>query len=263
MYVQSHVKTFRPLFLVMSKGTKRGLGLINFTCLLGADQGASFFLRVIERELSAKDITASSDTKIVRRSSIKFVDDGKAVSPLMARCRQQTVNKTLSLPLFVHAPLQAEISSEHNATNRDKKMSSAEVGLAAALAIREANDARAEDSHFFYNKASVNFMRGSFCDAVVADDLAAGILMGLQLSGMGKLRANTVVAGFPTDWENRDKENLYAYETMLYTAMEADRGIVVLRDDDGVFKNMKVAGLQVNSSVLSAKTIQVSRQICK
>ena len=136
-------------------------------------------------------------------------------------------------------------------------MSSATVGLAAALAIREADEARAEDSHFFYDKSSVNFIRGSFCEAVVADDLAAGILMGLQLSGMGKLRANTVVAGFPSDWENRDEDELYAYEAMLYTGMEADRGIVVLRDDQGVFKDMQMAGLRVNSSVLSAKTIQV------
>ena len=86
MYVQSHVKTFRPLFLVMSKGTKRGLGLINFTYLLGADQGASFFLRVIERELSSEGITANADTRIARRSSIRITDEKKAVSLLMARC---------------------------------------------------------------------------------------------------------------------------------------------------------------------------------
>ena len=79
MYVQTHVKTFRPLFLVMSKGAKHGIGLINFTSLLGADQGASLFLRVIERKVDAKSISKALDKKIVRRSSVRFADEAKMV----------------------------------------------------------------------------------------------------------------------------------------------------------------------------------------
>ena len=71
-YVQKHVKTFRPFFLVMSKGSKDSLGLVHFAYLLGADQGASLFLRVIERKLVSENASRLSNSGIIKRSSTCF-----------------------------------------------------------------------------------------------------------------------------------------------------------------------------------------------
>ena len=100
-------------------------------------------------------------------------------------------------------------------------------------------------------------MRGAFCDAVVAPNLAQGLVRAMQLSGMGRLRPNTVMLGYMNDWEEKTMASIHTYERMIFTAVESGRGVVILRDNRGMFGNMRgMVKRELISKFFSTKTLE-------
>ena len=72
----------------------------------------------------------------------------------------------------------------------------------------------------------------AFQEVVVADSLRQGVRGLLQLTGLGKLRANTMVMGFKNEWREESVTQPHLvddYVNVLTDAMDLDFGVVVVR----------------------------------
>eukprot|EP00924_Labyrinthula_sp_SR-Ha-C_P003468 maker-scaffold_15-snap-gene-10.78-mRNA-1 protein AED:0.06 eAED:0.06 QI:0/0/0/1/0/0/2/0/991 len=79
-------------------------------------------------------------------------------------------------------------------------------------------------------------------ESVVADSIYSGFHKLMQLSGVGRLRPNTVVLGFKTLNKSTTMEEIAEFEKIIRTALSAQVGLLVVRDDNRVFDiNMKNA----------------------
>ena len=90
-------------------------------------------------------------------------------------------------------------------------------------------------SQYFYDRRFLTLMRGAFCDATVSETLHSGLSQALQLTGMGMVRPNIVVAAFADNWRDLPMEALQDYENTISLISEVKRGAIVLRDNGNVF----------------------------
>lgn len=68
-----------------------------------------------------------------------------------------------------------------------------------------------------------------------AETVYEGFQRLLQTSGLGKMRPNTVVIGFKKRWRNCGLGEIADYERLIRTALASNVGVMIVRDDYGVF----------------------------
>ncbi|CAB1332423.1 unnamed protein product, partial [Coregonus sp. 'balchen'] len=74
----------------------------------------------------------------------------------------------------------------------------------------------------------------AFYTPVFADDMRQGTQYLLQAAGLGRLRPNTLVIGYKSDWRDGDMMNVETYIHMIHDAFDFQYGAVVLRLKEGL-----------------------------
>uniref|UniRef100_A0A4W5P6C1 Solute carrier family 12 member 2 n=1 Tax=Hucho hucho TaxID=62062 RepID=A0A4W5P6C1_9TELE len=74
----------------------------------------------------------------------------------------------------------------------------------------------------------------AFYTPVFADDMRQGTQYLLQAAGLGRLRPNTLVIGYKSDWRDGDMMNVETYIHMIHDAFDFQYGSVVLRLKEGL-----------------------------
>uniref|UniRef100_A0A3B5LCQ3 Solute carrier family 12 member 10, tandem duplicate 1 n=1 Tax=Xiphophorus couchianus TaxID=32473 RepID=A0A3B5LCQ3_9TELE len=74
----------------------------------------------------------------------------------------------------------------------------------------------------------------SFYTSLMADNLRAGAKQLLQASGLGKLKPNTLVLGFKTNWRDSAPESIEDYITIIHDTFDSNYGLCILRMMDGL-----------------------------
>jgi solute carrier family 12 sodium/potassium/chloride transporter 2 len=76
----------------------------------------------------------------------------------------------------------------------------------------------------------------SFTDCVVAPSFLLGCQSLLQISGMGKLRPNTVVLGYLSNWQERQEQDVEEYIDVIRASFGAGYAVTVMRGVDEIGK---------------------------
>uniref|UniRef100_A0A3B3WXQ0 Solute carrier family 12 member 10, tandem duplicate 1 n=1 Tax=Poecilia mexicana TaxID=48701 RepID=A0A3B3WXQ0_9TELE len=74
----------------------------------------------------------------------------------------------------------------------------------------------------------------SFYSPLSADNLRAGTKQLLQASGLGKLKPNTLVLGFKSNWRDSAPESIEDYISTIYDTFDSNYGLCILRMMDGL-----------------------------
>uniref|UniRef100_A0A7N6BJN5 Solute carrier family 12 member 10, tandem duplicate 1 n=1 Tax=Anabas testudineus TaxID=64144 RepID=A0A7N6BJN5_ANATE len=83
---------------------------------------------------------------------------------------------------------------------------------------------------FWMNKRKVR----SFYTPIMANSLRGGTQNLLQASGLGKLKPNTLILGFKSNWKDSSPDNLEDYVNTIYDAFDSKFCLCILRMMDGL-----------------------------
>ncbi|XP_065268737.1 solute carrier family 12 member 1 isoform X1 [Emys orbicularis] len=75
--------------------------------------------------------------------------------------------------------------------------------------------------------------RKAFYAAVAADSFRDGVKSLLQASGLGRMRPNTLVLGFKTDWRDASAVQIENYVGVIHDAFDFELGVVIVRISQG------------------------------
>ncbi|XP_028559449.2 solute carrier family 12 member 3-like [Podarcis muralis] len=85
----------------------------------------------------------------------------------------------------------------------------------------------------------------SFYNFITTGDLRAGARSLMQVSGLGRLKPNTMVLGFKQDWQTDSPQNLENYVGIIHDTFDFSAGVCLVRMRDGLDVSRKVKA-QVN-----------------
>uniref|UniRef100_A0A674IJW4 Solute carrier family 12 member 3 n=1 Tax=Terrapene triunguis TaxID=2587831 RepID=A0A674IJW4_9SAUR len=74
----------------------------------------------------------------------------------------------------------------------------------------------------------------SFYTLITAPDLRSGARSLMQVSGLGRLKPNTIVLGYKQNWQTDSPHNLENYVATIHDAFDGRAGVCVLRMKDGL-----------------------------
>uniref|UniRef100_A0A8C8RZC0 Solute carrier family 12 member 3 n=1 Tax=Pelusios castaneus TaxID=367368 RepID=A0A8C8RZC0_9SAUR len=74
----------------------------------------------------------------------------------------------------------------------------------------------------------------AFYTLITAPDLRSGARGLMQVSGLGRLKPNTVVLGYKQNWQTDSPHNLENYVGIIHDAFDGRAGVCVLRTKDGL-----------------------------
>uniref|UniRef100_H3CVW7 Solute carrier family 12 member 1 n=1 Tax=Tetraodon nigroviridis TaxID=99883 RepID=H3CVW7_TETNG len=97
--------------------------------------------------------------------------------------------------------------------------------------------------------------RKAFYTPVVCKDFRAGAESLLQVSGLGRMKPNTLLMGFKSNWRNSGTEMVQCYVGILHDAFDFEYGILILRMNHGL--NMSHIVEAEEEMLKSAKEQQV------
>eukprot|EP01138_Halocafeteria_seosinensis_P006254 gb/GECG01006395.1/.p1 GENE.gb/GECG01006395.1/~~gb/GECG01006395.1/.p1 ORF type:complete len:1147 (+),score=102.26 gb/GECG01006395.1/:1-3441(+) len=242
---RGHVKTFRPSYLVMTKDPRSVTGkcLITFVSKLYKGRGVSLIAQVLEAPIqdlrkpegmSSLESTSCSLALRQRLRNQRFLDRAAQNSTDSVRSEKEDVNNTSTFTSPNSVPIEFE---------------------------GEENEDDENPTFHTQNKRSPNFRGSNGLDALrltekqrsllIAETVTApqpveGLANFLQLGGIGPLRPNTVVLGFPEAWmfgksqtsgtaEAQDGKaevvkRVSEYESMQWNSFTAGLAIMTLRD---------------------------------
>ncbi|CAL9701392.1 unnamed protein product [Knipowitschia caucasica] len=96
-------------------------------------------------------------------------------------------------------------------------------------ALEEMN-ANMEKNQLYLRKAK----RKAFYTGVVCEDFREGAVALLQATGLGRMKPNTLMMGFKTNWRTAGAEAVQNYVGLLHDAFDFEYGMVLLRMDEGL-----------------------------
>ncbi|TNM90868.1 hypothetical protein fugu_003157 [Takifugu bimaculatus] len=76
--------------------------------------------------------------------------------------------------------------------------------------------------------------RKAFYTAVACEDFRAGAESLLQVSGLGRMKPNTLLMGFKSNWRNSSKETVQCYAGIMHDAFDFELGVLILRMNHGL-----------------------------
>ncbi|KAE8633898.1 hypothetical protein XENTR_v10002129 [Xenopus tropicalis] len=85
----------------------------------------------------------------------------------------------------------------------------------------------------------------SFYSMIYEKTLRAGAKNLMQVSGLGRLKPNTLVLGYKSNWQSDSVQNLEEYVGIIHDAFDCQFAVCILRINDGLDVSQKVQG-QVN-----------------
>ncbi|XP_043910677.1 solute carrier family 12 member 2-like [Protopterus annectens] len=85
-----------------------------------------------------------------------------------------------------------------------------------------------------YQKWLIQHKKKAFYSAVCAEDFRQGVHYLIQASGLGRMKPNTLVLGFKTDWMSCNSKDLENYVNIIHDAFDFQYGIVIVRLREGL-----------------------------
>ena len=215
---KTHVKTYRPQYLLMLGKPKERRWLAKFAACLQKGKGVIVCLDVVlpKDEVKDENISASRQNSLYTTA---------------ASSRRNSL---------------ASISGSSN-NNYDDDFVPLDVhGMADD--IRLVRQRRAAGSAFLSDKTIWKRGRlpGAFFDAVAAPSVVQGFKHGLQVAGLGKLRPNTLIVGMKKS-EGDNMDAVAEYEEMLRTALASDMGLLVVSEKNGTLGNLDTSSGKGNA----------------
>uniref|UniRef100_A0AAQ5XJY9 Solute carrier family 12 member 1 n=1 Tax=Amphiprion ocellaris TaxID=80972 RepID=A0AAQ5XJY9_AMPOC len=104
-----------------------------------------------------------------------------------------------------------------------------EVFVVGSTALQDLN-AGMERNQMYLRKTK----RKAFYAAVACDNFRDGTESLLQASGLGRMKPNTLMIGFKTNWRTAGAEGVQSYVGILHDAFDFEYGTVVLRINEGL-----------------------------
>uniref|UniRef100_A0A8C8SI35 Solute carrier family 12 member 1 n=1 Tax=Pelusios castaneus TaxID=367368 RepID=A0A8C8SI35_9SAUR len=99
---------------------------------------------------------------------------------------------------------------------------------ARKLCVKEMNSGMAKKQAWLTKNK-----RKAFYAAVAADSFRDGVKSLLQASGLGRMRPNTLVLGFKTDWRDASAVQIENYVGVIHDAFDFEVGVVIIRISQG------------------------------
>lgn len=265
-----HVKTFRPQFLVMTGKIYERIWLVKFTSLFQSGGGVMICADVIPRKdvkvlhpsfdkingfgdgnddstvASSSEATGNGRDDAIEGTTAQLSGDREEdrfkhtsvrnlfVDPSAVKDTELSITETSEVNSL------GSNSSSELANNSSKLATQTARFLGAELEL--VKQRRKEADSFLKNKLiwSRKKCKGAFYEAIISSSLFSGFQKLLQLTGIGKMRPNTVVIGFKSDYLNRSLEEIADYERLVRAALSAHIGLLIVRDDQLTFDiNMK------------------------
>uniref|UniRef100_A0A8C0GRL5 Solute carrier family 12 member 3 n=1 Tax=Chelonoidis abingdonii TaxID=106734 RepID=A0A8C0GRL5_CHEAB len=99
----------------------------------------------------------------------------------------------------------------------------------------------------------------SFYTLITAPDLRSGARSLMQVSGLGRLKPNTIVLGYKQNWQTDLPHNLENYVATIHDAFDGRAGVCVLRMKDGLDVSRTVLGVALPHlpHVLTGSSVKV------
>lgn len=90
----------------------------------------------------------------------------------------------------------------------------------------------------------------AFYSSIISPSHTEGVMTLMQLTGLGKLRTNTVLMGFKCNWQTASGEELIDYINVIHNAFDMNHGICILRMKEGldVSHYLKESGSKIGLS---------------
>ena len=112
------------------------------------------------------------------------------------------------------------------------------ISLMVCANIRRKQEKQQYRSHLKENQTHQNWLLQQrikgFYSSVVAPSLSEGALTMMQLSGVGKLRTNTLLVGFKTNWRDVSASELIEYINIIHNAFSMNYSVCILRMKEGL-----------------------------
>ncbi|XP_074863037.1 solute carrier family 12 member 1 isoform X3 [Carettochelys insculpta] len=96
------------------------------------------------------------------------------------------------------------------------------------LCVKEMNSGMAKNQAWLTKNK-----RKAFYAAVAADSFRDGVKSLLQASGLGRMKPNTLVLGFKTDWRDASAVQIENYVGAIHDAFDFELGVVIVRISQG------------------------------
>jgi len=207
---REHVKTYRPQFLVMCGKPEERPGLVRFVSLLSKGGGI----------MLCGDVVTKSELQ-------EFINYEE----------EEVIHETTRMLGDIAEEEDDEAKELDVETPQEDKLAHLELASILSQRLAAVIERRASGEEYLANKQRWGGRRcpGAFIDSVVGDSLLDGFQSLLQCSGVGRMRPNTVVLGFKTHWASEPRVKVREYEQMIRITLASNLGIMIVRDEAGVF----------------------------
>ena len=112
------------------------------------------------------------------------------------------------------------------------------ISLMVCANIRPKQEKQHYRSHLKENQVHQKWLMQqrikAFYSSVVSSSLSEGALTMMQLSGLGKLRTNTLLMGFKSDWRTVSGPDLVEYISIVHNAFNNNYCVCILRMKEGL-----------------------------
>ncbi|XP_067137287.1 solute carrier family 12 member 2-like [Centruroides vittatus] len=88
-------------------------------------------------------------------------------------------------------------------------------------------------SEFNYKWLNERKVKAFYCH-VEDEHISKGIFSLIQISGLGKLRPNTILMGFKSDWQSADPKEIQDYLQIIHHAFDMQLSVGILRVNEGL-----------------------------
>ena len=73
----------------------------------------------------------------------------------------------------------------------------------------------------------------AFYDYIASDSTLSGVRALLQASGLGKMKPNILMMGFPLDWVNENVASMEEYVQVIHDAFDLNRAVIIFCAKEG------------------------------
>ena len=228
MLTRKHVKTFRPQFLVMSGPPEERPWLVKFAHMMQKGYGVMIVAEVVIKRTSLKEDESEDE-----------LEDEKAEYKANEEKRKLRGVSTASVISEVHHEIASLLTDNLKTTRRQRR-----------------------DAEKYLSNRSVwnRKATGAFAEVVTAPTVLEGFQYLIEVAGVGRLRPNITILGYKKDWMHSEKFELRRYELMIRTAMAAELGVVVLRDDNRSL-NLDVKADLIRKSFMEWLSYKIGKQL--
>lgn len=209
---QDHIKNFRPHYLVLSGPPKERLPLVRFVSLLRMGFGSTTFCNIIKADFA--DLQTAFAVKHTREEEQRIKKEGNNEGENLFKIEIDTGD--------LEDKKQQEEKQKEEKEKEEEENKSAE--MVPEKELQQFNISTREN-FFFDPELKID----AFLDTLTASSFRAGAQAMMQVSGLGRLRPNTIIMGFKEDWAQCASEDQKEYVNVIRDAFMLEYGVIITR----------------------------------